>query len=97
MIASENDIAVRVIIEGRVQRVGFRYWTIDRAAGLGLHGWVRNLSDGSVEALFAGDALAVEEMIGACRHGPGAARVDGLTRFAAEWPAEKGFHYLRSL
>jgi acylphosphatase len=92
MIDRETAVAVRVIVEGRVQRVGFRYWTVERAARRGLHGWVRNLSDGSVEALFAGDPAAVEEMIGACRQGPGAARVDGVKRFPAEVPAEPGFH-----
>ncbi|MEX2451328.1 MAG: acylphosphatase [Rhodospirillales bacterium] len=87
-------VAVRVIVEGRVQGVGFRYWTVGRAARLGLRGWVRNLRDGSVEALFAGDPAAVEEMIGACRQGPGTARVDAVKRFTAEVPPEPGFHDL---
>jgi len=48
-------IAKRVVIAGRVQGVGYRDWMVARAREIGLSGWVRNLPDGSVEALVAGD------------------------------------------
>jgi acylphosphatase len=67
---------VRVAVRGRVQGVWFRGWTVSNASGLGLDGWVRNRSDGSVEAVFAGPAEAVEAMIARCHAGPPAARVD---------------------
>ena len=66
---------VRVRIEGRVQGVGFRYWVEQTAGGLGLRGWVRNRRDAAVEAVFAGPAHVVADMIDRCRRGPPAARV----------------------
>ncbi|MGO8912808.1 MAG: acylphosphatase [Bradyrhizobium sp.] len=65
-----------VSIRGRVQGVGYRAWVEYQATAVGLEGWVRNRSDGSVEALFAGSGRAVAEMVALCRHGPPAARVD---------------------
>lgn len=67
---------VRVRLEGRVQGVGFRYWTERTATDLGLDGWVRNRRDGGVEAVFAGRGRDVALMIERCRSGPPAARVD---------------------
>jgi len=67
--------AVRVRITGRVQNVWYRYWTTKEARARSLRGWVRNRLDGSVEALFIGEAAAVAEMIEACRDGPPDARV----------------------
>ena len=66
---------VRVVIEGRVHGVWFRGWTIEQAAARGLAGWVRNLSNGSVEALFHGPAVTVDDMVAACRFGPPGAAV----------------------
>src|SRR5262245_22797759 len=68
----------RVVIRGRVQGVGYRAWTEYTALDLGLAGWVRNRRDGSVEAVFAGPAEAVVDMIEACRRGPPGARVNGI-------------------
>jgi acylphosphatase len=65
-----------VMIRGRVQGVGYRAWTEYAAVQHGLEGWVRNRRDGSVEALLAGPAQAVAQMIEACRRGPPAAGVD---------------------
>jgi acylphosphatase len=56
--------------------VWFRGWTIEQAIALGLDGWVRNRQDGSVEAVAAGPAAKVEELIARCHAGPPAARVD---------------------
>ncbi len=68
---------VHVWIEGRVQGVYFRACTQDAALDLGLKGWVRNLRDGRVEAVFEGDRDRVEKMIHWCRHeGSPGSRVD---------------------
>lgn len=71
-------LQARVVISGRVQGVGYREWTIATARRLGLAGWVRNRTDGSVEALIVGDDNAVGRMIDACRRGPTPARVDNV-------------------
>ena len=74
------DLAVvQVRIEGRVQGVWYRGWTMGEATKRGLDGWVRNRLDGSVEAVFAGPASEVSAMIAACHRGPPAARVDRVT------------------
>ena len=65
-----------VVFRGRVQAVGFRAFVEDEAARTGVMGWVRNRRDGTVEAVFAGDAKAVEDTIAACRKGPCAGRVE---------------------
>jgi acylphosphatase len=71
-------LQARLTITGRVQGVGYRDWAIATGRGLGLAGWVRNRTDGSVEALIVGDDEAVGEMINACRRGPTIARVDAV-------------------
>jgi acylphosphatase len=76
--------AARLVITGRVQGVGFRAWTRREARRRGLRGWVRNRSDGSVEALLIGDAASVDSLAEACRHGPITARVDGVLRTSAD-------------
>ena len=86
--------AVRVLIEGRVQGVGFRYWMIERAGGLGLDGWVRNRRDGAVEAVFAGPADAVAEMLRHCHDGPAFARVTRVQEWPEASPIEAGFNAL---
>jgi acylphosphatase len=73
-----SDVVRQVVIRGHVQGVGFRYWTTHEAIRLGLAGWVRNRRDGSVEALFAGPADVVADMMTRCRKGPDAARVDAI-------------------
>ena len=75
-----SAVIVRAIIRGRVQGVGYRAFVEDEVALRGLEGWVRNRSDGSVEALFTGDAEEVAMMIEACRKGPWSAQVDGVDR-----------------
>ena len=71
-------LQARLTISGRVQGVGYRDWTITTAERLHLTGWVRNRTDGSVEALVVGDDQAVGAMIDACRRGPALARVDNV-------------------
>ncbi len=84
--------AKRLIIGGRVQGVGFRDWMVARAHALGVHGWVRNRRDGTVEALIAGDVASVEELSRMCRRGPKLAQVTSISEELAEPPAEPGFH-----
>ena len=79
-------IARFVRITGKVQGVFYSGWTRDEAVARGLKGWVRNRRDGSVEALFAGPALPVQEMINACREGPPAAQVFEVEAEAADAP-----------
>lgn len=79
-----EEKAVRVRITGRVQGVFYRAWTEEQARRLGLKGFVRNRRDGSVEALFAGPADAVEEMVAHCRSGPRGARVERVEAEPAE-------------
>lgn len=69
------DRAVHVIVHGHVQGVGFRAFVELEATMLDLSGWVRNVRDGSVEAVFSGDADAIEDMLAACRRGPPGSRV----------------------
>ena len=71
-------LQARLTITGRVQGVGYRDWTITTARRFGLSGWVRNRTDGAVEALIVGEDTAVGEMIDACRRGPTMARVDNV-------------------
>ena len=86
--------ARRVVISGRVQRVGYRDWMVREAERLGVVGWVRNRADGSVEALVAGDVAAVQALLSACRRGPRFARVDAIAEEFAEAPAEPAFRKL---
>ena len=67
-----------VTARGRVQGVFFRAEAASRARSLGLAGWVRNLSDGSVEAVFEGPQEAVESMLRWCEQGPAGARVEAV-------------------
>lgn len=91
MALEAGQKAVRTRIYGRVQGVWYRGWTVDNAKQRGLSGWVRNRRDGSVEALFAGSADAVDEMVDACRQGPPSARVDEVEVSSAVGITEPGF------
>jgi len=68
----------RMLIHGRVQGVGFRWFTRQRAELLGLRGWVRNLPDRTVECLAAGDADTVSLFINMLKQGPALSRVDRI-------------------
>jgi acylphosphatase len=73
-----------VYVSGQVQGVFFRDSTREKAEQLGLAGWVRNLPDGRVEALFEGPSKSVREMVRWCEEGPSYAEVEGVdTKFEA--------------
>ena len=84
-----------VWVSGYVQGVNFRWRTTERARSRGVSGWVRNLPDGRVEAVFEGDEDAVRSMIEFCREGPRLADVndvevrweepEGIEGFGLEW------------
>ena len=76
--AGSAQIVRHVIIKGRVQGVGFRYWTEQQALLRGLQGFVRNRRDGSVEAMFSGSAKMVADVLEACRDGPPGSRVSAV-------------------
>jgi acylphosphatase len=68
----------QITVTGRVQGVGYRAFVSDEASARHLEGWVRNVRDGSVEALLAGPADVVADMVAACRRGPSMARVNAV-------------------
>ncbi len=78
----------KLIIKGIVQGVNFRYYTQREARKNNLTGWVRNLPDGSVAALFEGEEEDVEMMIQWCRHGPPSSRVTELIAQKEEFRGE---------
>ncbi|HKU98211.1 MAG TPA: acylphosphatase, partial [Vineibacter sp.] len=78
---------------GRVQGVGYRDWTQRRAVGQALRGWVRNRTDGSVEALFIGARTTIDRMIADCWHGPSLARVDSIESEPADVAACDDFTF----
>lgn len=83
-----KKVAAHVYISGWVQGVFFRHNTKKQADKLGISGWVRNLSDGRVEAFFEGEKEAIEKMIEWCWKGPALARVDNVEVI---WSEPKGF------
>lgn len=95
--ASQEPIRTHVFISGRVQGVGYRYSTMDEAHRLGVNGWVCNVSDGRVEAVFEGTREAVEEIIRWCHKGPRAAVVKDVAVEYEQPEGLLGFEIVRSL
>jgi acylphosphatase len=89
--------AVHLIIRGRVQGVGYRVWAREAARSLGLDGWVRNRTDGTVEMVAVGGPEALDRLAEACRSGPPGARVGSVDRSEAEDDASSGFELRRTL
>jgi acylphosphatase len=81
----------RVVVHGLVQGVFFRDTTRREAEARGVSGWVRNLPDGTVEAVFEGEPEAVEALVEFCRHGPRGARVDRLEEYEESPEGLRGF------
>ncbi len=89
---SDDDITtMRLMIVGRVQGVGFREFVMREARALGLKGWVRNRSNGSVEAVASGPDDKIKAFVGKCTRGPAAARVAHIDLERTEPPAEQDF------
>ncbi len=91
-VADPSEERVTAWVRGRVQGVGFRWWTRARALELGLTGWARNLEDGRVEVVAQGPRAGCEALL-ALLQGPGTpGRVAGVThRWAAAKPGSAGF------
>jgi len=77
-MSKNNNARAHVFVSGRVQGVSFRWYTQRQAQELELTGWVRNLWDGRVEAIFEGDEKAVQNAVVWCHQGPPSARVDDI-------------------
>ncbi len=82
---------MHVTVSGRVQGVGFRWATLERARQRGIAGWVRNRPDGAVEAVFEGPPDAVDALVAWVRRGPSGARVDDVTVELEAPVGESGF------
>lgn len=82
-----DKIQKQVRITGRVQGVGFRYFTRQNAHNLGINGWVKNLRNGDVEALLEGTPGEVNEMVARLKTGPAAARVDNVQEIERSDPS----------
>jgi acylphosphatase len=80
-------VRAHVLIDGRVQGVNFRNYTHERARVGGVEGWVRNLDDGRVEAVFEGPRAAVQRVVSWCYSGPSHARVE---RVEVQWERPTG-------
>ncbi len=89
------DIRVHVFISGKVQGVFFRSGAKEKADGLGISGWVRNLDDGRVEAVFEGEDGNVKRMIEWCRKGPEYARVEDVGVIQEQYKREFSGFMLR--
>jgi len=83
----DQKVSAHIFVSGRVQGVLFRYSTRNRAKTLGVTGWVRNLSDGRVEAVFEGERDNVEMMIDWARKGSFLAKVKNVD---VNWQQYKG-------
>jgi acylphosphatase len=89
-----SALTVRCTVSGRVQGVFYRASTSERAAELGLSGWVRNLDDGRVELAVSGDAEAIEALVSWLWEGPPRADVTAVTVSECLDEIEPGFRVL---
>jgi acylphosphatase len=83
--------AKRLVVSGRVQGVGYRWFAVRAAQELGVHGWVRNLPDGRVEALAEGSEDQIDRFVEKLRKGPLASKVQGIDALEAEPSGLTGF------
>ena len=86
-----TEVTRKLRIYGEVQGVWYRAWSAETARALGVRGWVRNRSDGSVEMLVQGEEGAVDRLIERCREGPPAARVRRIDVEETKETAPAGF------
>jgi acylphosphatase len=82
---------MKLVIEGRVQGVGYRWWASGEARQLGLTGWVRNRRDGAVELTAFGRPAALDALASACAQGPHGASVSRVVRSEAPDDGSRGF------
>jgi acylphosphatase len=90
-----EQVRAHVLISGKVQGVYYRANTRDTARERGVNGWVRNLTDGRVEAAFEGPPAAVDSMVAWCQEGPPAARVDDVDVTFEKFCGLSGFEVRR--
>lgn len=94
-MSTEERVRAHVFVSGTVQGVYYRANTRDAAREKGLDGWVRNLDDGRVEAVFEGDRGTVEEMVEWCHEGSPRARVEDVAADYGEPEGLSGFEVRR--
>jgi len=90
-VSADDTVRRHVHVAGRVQNVWFRDACRREAERLGVAGWVQNLTDGRVEAVFEGSPDAVVAMVGWCREGPPRAQVTGVIEREEMVAGERGF------
>jgi len=86
-------ITLRVEILGRVQGVGYRYWTVEEAKKRQVSGWVRNRKEGYVEAIFQGEKVNVDDLLMACYKGPAFANVQDIKTGSGEYDGPNEFSW----
>lgn len=94
MPSNQLERTAGFLVSGRVQGVGFRWWTRRTASRLGLSGTVRNLPDGRVEVRARGSAAALDELDTSLRIGPLGAAVEAVESFPVLGSVPEGFHFL---
>lgn len=87
----KTDFEKHLIISGRVQGVGFRYFTKKNAESLGVNGWVKNLANGDVETVIQGEEDRVKEMISYLKSGPVPAKVETIEEVDGEKSTGKSY------
>ena len=92
---SQKRVRAHVFIAGKVQGVGYRYFTMKKASQLHISGWVRNLPDDRVEAVFESDREVVEQIINWCHEGSPAAVVQDVSVEYSEPEGIQGFEVRR--
>lgn len=85
--SQDDEVRLEAILRGRVQGVGFRWFTVARATALGCTGWVANRPDGSVHVVAEAGRGVLEQLLAELREGPEGARVDAV---AASWGTATG-------
>jgi acylphosphatase len=95
-LSPTSQVRAHVFISGKVQGVGYRASAWDMAALLHINGWIRNLRDGRVEAIFEGSSSPIEEMIRWCHQGPPVAQVSQVVVEYESAEGIKGFEVERT-
>ena len=92
-----STIARHLIIQGRVQGVAYRAWMVGEAQSRGLSGWVRNVHDGTVEAVVSGDESDIQDLINSCYDGPAMANVTRIDISDTDPPERNDFEQCASV